>query len=90
VTETIMMAITPMPPTRSATLESATMTPKKAVVRFSMVSRIWSCVITSKVLGTPGLSFRSRLSAAMVRSFARDTEIRGHALAEMNRPLVSS
>ena len=41
-TETIMMAMTPIPPTSRATLDRATMTPKNAVVRLLMVSRIWS------------------------------------------------
>ena len=40
VTETIMIAITPMPPTSSATLESATMARKKYEVRLPTTSRI--------------------------------------------------
>jgi hypothetical protein len=90
VTDTIMIAMTPIPPTSSATLESATMTPKNAEVRLLIVSRIWSCVIRSKVFGVPGRSRRSRRNATVARSCARSTAIPGRPLTEMNRLLVSS
>ena len=54
VTETIMMAITPMPPTSSATLEIAVITRKNIEVSWSITSRIWSWVMKSKVLGMLG------------------------------------
>ena len=90
VTETIMMAMTPMPPTRRATPDRATITPKNAEVRLLIVSRIWSWVSRSKVFGTPGRSRRSRRSAIVTRSWARATSTSGRPFTEMNNPLVSS
>jgi hypothetical protein len=72
VTEIIMMAITPTPPTRSATDESPIMTMKKTPVILLKVSRICSCLISVKSLGSAGRRPRIERIAAVTWSMASD------------------
>ena len=70
VTEIIMIAITPTPPTRSPTLESASMTRKKPLVRLLKVSSSRSWVMTAKLLSSDGRRPRLDRSAAITSSWA--------------------
>src|SRR5438093_10171126 len=90
VTDTIMIAITPIPPTRSAMLESTSMTKKNANVRLSKMPRTWSDVSKSKVLGSPTRSPRRRRSCSVAASIARATLTSGRGLTRMIRPFTRS
>ena len=90
VTETIMIAITPMPPTSSATLDSTIITRKNTPVILLNVSRIWSCVIRSKVFGSAGRSLRISRSATVTASCASATVTPGRGFTAMNSAFVLS
>ena len=90
VTDTIMIAITPMPPTRSATLDRAIITRKNAEVSLSMMPRIWSWVRMSKLLGVAGCRPRTRRSAMIVASLASSIATPRAATTTMNNDWVSS
>src|SRR6266540_1522221 len=90
VTDTIMIAITPIPPTRSAMLESTSITQKNAKVRLSKMPRTWSDVRRSKLLGSPTRSPRKRRSCSVAASIARATLTSGRGLTRMIRPFTWS
>src|SRR2546426_954627 len=90
VTETIMIAMTPIPPTSSATLESTSITRKNAPVSLLNTSRIWSCVIRSKVSGSPGRSPRMRRSCTVTASIAWVTATPPFGLTTSHSAFVSS
>ncbi len=90
VTDTIMIAITPIPPTSSATLDSASITRKKTLVSWLNTSRIWSCVIMSNELGSPARRPRMRRSCTVTASCARLTDTPSFGLTTIHRALVSS
>src|SRR5213596_2573131 len=90
VTETIMIAMTPMPPTNRATLESTSITRKNAPVSLLNTSRIWSCVIRSKVSGSPGRSPRMRRSCTVTASIAWVTATPSLGFTTSQSALVSS
>src|SRR3989449_7814492 len=90
VTETIMIAMTPIPPTSSATLESTSITTKNAPVNLLNTSRIWSCVIRSKVSGSPGRSPRRRRSCTVTASIAWVTATPPFGLTTSHSAFVSS
>src|SRR5438128_4543279 len=90
VTETIMIAMTPMTPTSRATLESTSITRKKAPVSLLNTSRIWSCVIRSKVSGSPGRSPRMRRSCTVTASIAWVTATPSLGFTTSQSALVSS
>src|SRR2546430_1477408 len=68
VTDTIMIAITPIPPTRSAILDSTSITKKNANVRLSKMPTTWSAASRSKLVGSPTRSPRERPSCSAPRS----------------------
>ena len=70
VTEIIMMATTPTPPTISATLESAIITTKKPAVILLNASRTRSWVTIAKLFASAGLSPRAPRMAAVTWSCA--------------------
>src|SRR2546422_6232928 len=90
VTETIMIAMTPIPPTNRATLESTSITRKNAPVHLLNTSRIWSCVIRSKVSGSPGRSPRMRRSCTVTASIAWVTATPRFGVPTSHRAFVSS
>src|SRR2546425_1005824 len=90
VTETIMIAMTPMPPTSRATLESTSITRKNAPVSLLNTSRIWSCVIRSKVSGSPGRSPRMRRSCTVTASIAWVTATPPFGFTTSHSAFVSS
>src|SRR5438552_5121942 len=90
VTETIMIAMTPIPPTSRATLESTSITRKNAPVSLLNTSRIWSCVIRSKVSGSPGRSPRMRRSCTVTASIAWVTATPSLGFTTSQSALVSS
>src|SRR2546426_2722286 len=90
VTETIMIAMTPMPPTSRATLESTSITRKNAPVSLLNTSRIWSCVIRSKVSGSPGRSPRMRRSCTVTASIASVTATPSLGFTTSHSAFVSS
>ena len=73
VTEIIMMATTPTPPTMSPTLDSAIMTMKNAPVTLLKVSSSLSCVTIAKLFSWLGLRPRLIRSAAVTSSIACGT-----------------
>src|SRR3989442_93622 len=90
VTETIMIAMTPIPPTSRATLESTSITRKNAPVSLLNTSRIWSCVIRSKVSGSPGRSPRMRRSCTVTASIAWVTATPSFGFTTSHSAFVSS
>ena len=90
VTETIMIAMTPIPPTSRATLESTSITRKNAPVSLLNTSRIWSCVIRSKVSGSPGRSPRMRRSCTVTASIAWVTATPPFGFTTSHSAFVSS
>src|SRR5438552_1684364 len=90
VTDTIMIAITPIPPTRSAILDSTSITKKNANVRLSKMPSTWSDVSRSKLLGSPTRSPRERRSCSVAASIARATLTSGRGLTRMISPLTWS
>src|SRR2546422_8041851 len=90
VTETIMIAMRPMPPTSRATLESTSITRKKAPVSLLNTSRIWSCVIRSNVSGSPGRSPRMRRSCTVTASIAWVTATPSFGFTTSHSAFVSS
>src|SRR3989442_1540015 len=90
VTETIMIAMTPIPPTNRATLESTSITRKNAPVSLLNTSRIWSCVIRSKVSGSPGRSPRMRRSCTATASIASVTATPSLGFTTSHSAFVSS
>src|SRR5438132_11927956 len=90
VTETIIIAMTPIPPTNTATLESTSITRKNAPVNLLHTSRIWSCVIRSKVSGSPGRSPRMRRSCTATASIAWVTATPSLGFTTSQSALVSS
>jgi hypothetical protein len=74
VTEIIMMATTPTPPTMSPTLDSAIITIKNAAVILLKLSRMRSCPTIAKLSGSPGLRPRLVRSAAVTWSCASCTD----------------
>src|SRR2546428_4218022 len=83
VTDTIMIAITPIPPTRSAILDSTSITKKNANVRLSKMPSTWSDVSRSKLLASPTRSPRRRRSCSVAASIARATLTSGRGLTRM-------
>src|SRR6266480_2243314 len=90
VTDTIMIAITPIPPTRSAILDSTSITKKNANVRLSKMPSTWSDVSRSKLLCSSSRSHRERRSCSVAASIARATLTSGRGLTRMISPLTWS
>ena len=90
VTDTIMIAITPIPPTRSAILDNTSITKKNANVRLSKMPSTWSDVSRSKLLGSPTRRPRERRSCSVAASIARATLTSGRGLTRMISPLTWS
>src|SRR5436190_1949004 len=90
VTDTIMIAITPIPPTRSAILDSTSITKKNANVRLSKMPSTWSDVSRSKLLASPTRSPRRRRSCSVAASIARATLTSGRGFTRMIRPFTRS
>ena len=90
VTLIIITAITPMPPTSSATHDSTIITRKKTPVSLLKVSRIWSCVIMSKLLWSAGRRRRISRSAIVTASCASPTVTPGCGFTGMNSAFVLS
>ncbi len=90
VTETIMMAMTPIPPTISATLDSTIITRKNTPVSRLKTLRTWSEVSRSNVLGSPGRRPRMLRSRRIVASMASSTVTPSRGFTRMIRALVSS
>jgi hypothetical protein len=65
-----MIAITPIPPTSRPTLDSTIITRKNTAVILLKESRIWSCVIRSKLFLSAGRSLRISRSAIVTASWA--------------------
>src|SRR5438128_12272567 len=70
VTETIMIAITPTPPTSSPTAERASITMRTSSVVLLRLSRNFSWLTTAKLLSWPGRRCRRRRSASVTSSIA--------------------
>ena len=70
VTEIIMIATTPTPPTMSPTLESAIITTKKPAVILLNASSTRSWVTTAKLFASAGLRPRALRKAAVTSSCA--------------------
>ncbi len=79
VTEIIMIATTPTPPTINPTADSTIMTRKNIPKILLYVSNSWSCVMIAKLLSTPGRRPRRARIAAITSSIAssRVTSSRG-------------
>ncbi len=90
VTDTIMMAMTPMPPTRSATLERRIMVRKNTPVSWLKMLSTWSDVSMSNVLGSPGRRPRIRRNCMVAASIATSTETVSLGLTRMMSAFVSS
>ena len=85
-----MIAITPMPPTINATLESTIITRKNTPVSRLNTLRISSDVMRSNVLGSPGRWPLIRRSWTVTASIARATVMPSRGLTRMMSELVSS
>ena len=90
VTDTIMMAMTPMPPTSKATPESTIITRKKTLVMPLKVSRIWSCVTRSKLFVLPGRRPRISRMAITAAPCASATLTPARGLTGIQSALVLS
>ena len=90
VTDTIMIAMTPIPPTSSPTLDSTIITRKKTPVILLKVSRIWSWVIRSKLFLSAGRRRRISRIAIVTASCACSVVTPGVGLTGMYNAFVLS